>query len=858
MKTIYRIFLATIFCILLPTAATAVNISGDWKPGIYNFRKNTYTITTDATYNLTGNVRIYGQITIKGNITVTINGNGYSFWNKTETYDTKGIKTALFKVESGATLIIDNVDINGNAHLSWDAANHSTYFDANDEKNTGDGCRVLFDGGIWSEGNLKITNSEIHDFCTYCDYNALQTGTARDAAAVRGATGYGAITVKGGGYTIIDNCKIYDNRSHYGSAIVIRDQTNPNGDANALNNLRINISNTEIYYNYSTDTQGNPWCGIIRTHGSCWGNLTLTNVKIHDNGTAGECAGLYWNGKNMLTLDGCEIYNNYAQMAGGGFRNESTVQFVNNVTKIHDNHSDVLGGGIHFYGYAGGSVLSTAETFTYNLSDKLEVYNNTAPDGAGIAFQFTEKTTLTAGSSFITNFNGAKVYNNVASNNGGGIYSINTTKPEKNYNIVIKLNYGEISGNQATNGGGICVQHSNIEADDNTVGHTLTVSNNSASANGGGTYLENGTLTLSSAVIQGNKAPAGAGLFVYNSSDTYSSSTFSGGDFTGNTATTAGGGFGAYGKVNITLSDVNINHNAAPCGGGIYLGNGANLTFKGGIIANNTATAALPSGITTGYGNVALTDLRGVGGGIALTNGSTLNFDVSTDFGIYSNTAATAADDIYASGQSTKVYIPKMANIDLTGYTMPVQTLYWVEDYFTNDSGYAHGSKKNTSGTNIVRYRTALANQSETYYIMTESTDWPSGSFFAADKYLCLALGYTLQYVTIKKHGMNPGDNAIFDITRQGESTPYLTVVLACPDTGTDGIATKRVVLTEGTWTIAERDAWTWAYTNTTGPITRAISPTTPTADRTFTFQNTPTPDAPAHSESIQTNDMEN
>ncbi|MGN0223623.1 MAG: hypothetical protein ACI4AM_06320 [Muribaculaceae bacterium] len=841
---------------IFPATAAAVNISGTWKPGTYDSAKNTYTITTGATYNLTGNVSITGQITIKGNITVTINGNGYSFWNKTETYDTKGIKTALFKVESGATLIIDNVDINGNAHLSWDAANHSTYFDANDEKNTGDGCRVLFDGGIWSEGNLKITNSKIHDFCTYCDYNALQTGTARDAAAVRSATGYGAITVQGGGYTIIDNCKIYDNRSHYGSAIVIRDQTNPNGDANALNNLRINISNTEIYYNYSTNTQGNPWCGIIRTHGSCWGNLTLTNVKIHDNGTAGECAGLYWNGKNMLTLDGCEIYNNYAQMAGGGFRNESTVQFINNVTKIHHNYSAVLGGGIHFYGYAGGSYQEAPVTFVYNLSDKLEVYNNQAPNGAGIAFDFNEKATLVAGSSFITNFNGAKVYNNTATGNGGGIFSSNNTLPAKNYNVVIKLNYGEITGNSATNGGGICVQNSNIEADDNTAGHTLTVSNNSATDNGGGTYLENGTLTLSSAVIQGNTAQSGAGLFVYNSGSSYSSSTFSGGDFIGNTASVAGGGFGAYGKVNITLSDVNITGNSAPCGGGIYLGNGTNLTFRSGIINNNSATDLAKAAITTGYGDIPLTDLAGVGGGIAITNGSTLNFDVSTSFGIYGNTASMAADDIYASGQNTHVYIPKVANMDLANYSMPVESPYWVEDYFNNDTGYSYGSHKNDSGTNIVRYRTALSNLADTYYIMSEPADWPSDTFFAADKYLCLALGYTLQSITIEKHGMRPGDNAIFDITRQGDSTPYLTVVVACPDNSTDGIATKRVVLTEGTWTIAERDAWTWAYTNTTGAITRAVSPTMPTADRTFTFINEYNPTAPPHGESIQENNL--
>lgn len=856
MKTIYRIFLATIFCVLIPSTATAAtyNISGTWtatKTGSkYASATNTYTISGTNTYNLTGNLSVTGQITIASG-TVTINGNGKGIWNKTEPYDTKGIKTALFKVEAGATLIIDNANITGNAHLSWDTANHTTYFDVAEANSVPEGCRVLFYGGIWSAGNLEITNSSIHDFCTFCDLNVLDTGAARTENDVRHAGGYGAITVTGAGYTIIDNCKIYHNRSHHGAALVIHDQTT--GSAAATNN-RIEVSNSDIYRNTATGVQNNVWCGAIRTWGNCWGNLTLTNVKIRENNAFGECAGLYWNGQATLTLNGCEIYKNYATMAGGGFRNEGTVKFITNVTKIHDNYSAVRGGGIHFYSYAGANAPSTAVDFTYNLSDMLEVYNNTAPEGAGIAFDFNEKSTLAAGSSFITNFNGAKVYNNTATGNGGGIFSTNTTLAEKNYTVVIKLNYGEITGNSATNGGGICVQNSNIEADD--AGNTLTISNNTASANGGGTYLENGTLKLSSAVIQDNSAQAGAGLFVYNSSDSYSSSTFSGGDFIGNTASVAGGGFGAYGKVNITLSDVNISNNVAPCGGGIYLGSGSDLTFRSGIINDNLAKATAAPAISTGSGNVAVTDLAGVGGGIALTNSASLNFDVATSFGIYGNEADTAADDIYASGYSNRVSIPMVANMDLTNYPMPVQSLYWVEDFFNNDSGYANSSHKNASGTNIVRYRTALSNLADTYYVMSEPADWPSGTFFASDKYLCLALGYTLQSVTIEKRGMRPGDNAIFDITRQGESTPYLTVVVTCPDNSADGIATKRVVLTEGTWTIAERDAWTWAYTNTTGPITRAVSSTMPTADRTFTFVNEYNPSAPPHGESIQVNDL--
>ncbi|MGM9816578.1 MAG: hypothetical protein ACI304_05920 [Lepagella sp.] len=765
----------------------------------------------------------------------------------------------MFVVEAGATLIIDKVNINGNAHLTWDTANRTLYYDASDDtdnQGAGEGARVLYKGGLLVYGNLTMTNCVVHDILTYCDPKNLDadrySDTGRVEEDVRKATGYGAITIFGNdaatGTVSITNTKIYHNRSHYGAAIVVRNQ--------ATNSGNITLNGCDVYRNYSTGYHKNTWCGIIRTLGSCYSSIYLTNTKVRENSAYADCAGVYWNGRGTMYFDGCSVYNNYSRTMGGGMRLEANVKFQNNVTKVYNNEADQIGGGIHFYSYAGNLYGSTVVNFQYDINQYLEVYGNTAPRGAGIAFDFNENSTLAANSSFSANFNGANIHDNTASEMGGGILASNTTLPEKNYTVTINLNSGTIANNTAPYGAGLAVNKANITA--NPTSDRITISDNSATQNGGGVYLTDGTISLQSALISNNKASLGAGLYVEGSSAM--SSTFSGGTFYNNVASLSGGGFAVSGSgVTINLDDVDIQNNSAPAGAGVYVGNGAILNFAKGLIRANKAVGT--STLTTGYGQ-SLANLKGFGGGIFVDNNSTMNFSLSSGvLGIYNNVADMGADDIFATGVGTTVALPKVSTMTLTDYSAPVDRLYWVEDYMVGDTGYANGTNKINDGGGVQRYRTALSAGSDRYFVLDETVDWSGTNFNFSNKYLSLALGYTLLYITIEKSGMQGNDNAIFTITKKGETTPYATVVLSEQNahngvvTAEDGTKTlsKRVSVQEGEWIVQEVDAWTWAYQNNTGAITRPISNTTLPADRIFRFSNTKTTQIP-HAESIKIN----
>lgn len=219
------------------------------------------------------------------------------------------------------------------------------------------------------------------------------------------------------------------------------------------------------------------------------------------------------------------------------------------------------------------------------------------------------------------------------------------------------------------------------------------------------------------------------------------------------------------------------------------------------------------------------------------------------------------ADDIFATGNSTTVNLPKVSTMTLIDYSAPVDRLYWVEDYMVDDTGYANGTNKINDGGGVMRYRSALTAGSDRYFVMDEAVDWSGSNFNFKNKYLSLALGYTLLYITIEKSGMQGNDNAIFTITKKGETSPYAMVVLSEQNThngvviAADGTKTlsKRISVPEGEWIVQEVDDWTWAYQNNTGAITRQISSLTLPADRIFRFSNTKTTQIP-HAESIKIN----
>jgi len=108
-----------------------------------------------------------------------------------------------------------------------------------------------------------------------------------------------------------------------------------------------------------------------------------------------------------------------------------------------------------------------------------------------------------------------------------------------------------------------------------------TISNNTASSDGGGGIYCSGTLTISASTISNNTVASGYGGGIYYSGS--GSLTISGSTISNNTASSDGGGIYCSGS---TIS----NNTASGYGGGIcYYGSGS-LTISGSTISNNTAS----------------------------------------------------------------------------------------------------------------------------------------------------------------------------------------------------------------------------------------------------------------------------
>jgi uncharacterized repeat protein (TIGR01451 family) len=226
--------------------------------------------------------------------------------------------------------------------------------------------------------------------------------------------------------------------------------------------------------------------------------------------------------------------------------------------------------------YVDSDVTATVERFAF--------HNGWAVTGGGIEIEGD----LTLDSSTVSN--------NVASNNGGGIYI--------HYGIL-SLSNCTVSGNTTWIGGGIYNYNGYLTVNGSTV------SNNIASGNGGG--IENrGNLTLNNSTVSGNQAGGdGGGVKSTNGTVILNSSTVS-----GNEAGEDGGGiYGQDGTV--TLYNSTISENTAGDDGGGILSWCASpqpvyFTLQNSILAGNTASSGGPdcysgscSVLSAGYNIIA-------------------------------------------------------------------------------------------------------------------------------------------------------------------------------------------------------------------------------------------------------------
>jgi hypothetical protein len=126
-------------------------------------------------------------------------------------------------------------------------------------------------------------------------------------------------------------------------------------------------------------------------------------------------------------------------------------------------------------------------------------------------------------------------------------------------------------------------------------GVTVTGGNvvgNRSNQSGGGIYINyNGKLTLMNSAVSGNSASNGGGVYNYNSSAT-TSLTITNSTISGNSAGVGAGISNNYGKATIVNSTISGNIGQT-YGGGIYNGYSSSVTLINTTVANNRSDAAV-------------------------------------------------------------------------------------------------------------------------------------------------------------------------------------------------------------------------------------------------------------------------
>lgn len=417
------------------------------------------------------------------------------------------------------------------------------------------------------------------------------------------------------------------------------------------------------------------------------GRFEATQTIFYAN-LANTSGGAFYNSNaGTATLTGCNLtrngwYRDYAHAVdvgvttnGGAIYNAGTLM-LNTGTDVGNNRATANGGGIFNTGtlytsgraHIGGSVETTyTYEYDFDLRDWVmveQVYErlpgNRAVNGGGIYNQggvlsinntdIVYNYATTAGGGVWTSGNGGTIaYSRIIDNgfllnssgtatvitaNGGGIYVNNGGTLTLRGLSGGGLNMA-VSNNRAGTGGGIRVQSGATL----TATGTVSISNNTATTDGGGLYVQttaggttnltitgtrNGETGLSSITVSGNRAGNegttgnGGGIYVSTTAATFQNSTtnfnFTNVDVSANRATNGGGlysqtspaTFGAA-NLNLAVSGFNLNKNIALVdGGGFYnslggafLSAGSSWTLSGTrnpvtgissiVIADNTA-----------------------------------------------------------------------------------------------------------------------------------------------------------------------------------------------------------------------------------------------------------------------------
>lgn len=585
-------------------------------------------------------------------------------------------------------------------------------------------------------------------------------------------------------------------------------------------------------------------------------NLRLKNSLIESNYSPWHGGAIFWNlsSSGQIDLEGTTFERNcgglgaalYVQgdlvLKNCTFReNKAVIQNKNNPGYVHPafvsgNGYDGCGGALYIQpSCAGGQDASCNLTLQDCLFDGNEadldggailiyaIYNVTEPSRRDIILKLDIK-----GNTIISN--------NKAGRMGGGVALTMSNELAANrsyYNIdaEITMQGGQLTGNEAlgtfTNdratfpgtgfGGALFVDESPL-----TINNGFKILSNTSKNDGGAIYVGHGNVDVNNAELSGNTASEGNGG-----------------------AVCVGGG-------SVTFQNGVLKNNTAINGGGIYLAGGSDMTFTDGLITGNHAVVnSLSSAFTTVYKGGNTGDAIGCGGGIYLQSGTsakntTLDINVEESFGIYSNTADRAGDDIVAEGDYTVVTVPNVTSMDLKDFAGSVAQPNWYEDYVYIESGEIHDSEYSNHGflradnaNSGKRFHQMQTDGSGEYFNHLISFDTPYYTFSSAENkgYVCLSLGYLVLNATVHVTGLNEDENMYFVLEQMKKvdsdnwvvNKTYKVLLDGTRNKISDGVVQRTVRnIMPGMYRVRQfktdgNNPWAWSYI-VTEPLSGEIS----------------------------------
>ena len=748
-----------------------------------------------------------------------------------------------------------------------------------------DGCKFHHNTAGRSGGAMRIE--------TFCEFTGAQTEINNNTAGIMGGGihmyGYAASNLGkfDFDYFLTDKLYIHDNTADYGGGIGFQltsacqltagSTFNLHLNGATVSNNRANVKGGGLYFENLSRPDQEYTVNLHLNSGQMNNNKANPNKEDNYDKTLGKT---FYDKKDA---SGNVVSQEDNKSCGGAV-------FVYNTNINHDpNQAAVLTMNGNKAMRRGGAICVTGTKASANLK-AISATGNIAQDGGGLACMSTSGVTKDNYSSItlgnltldqcesigwgggvfadrgkITINDNATITRSTTGDLGGGIHCRNHS--------ILTINEATISNNTTNTGGGLYAQDlSTIEIGKATFEH------NTAHKNGGAIFLvKGGTLNINNQArftYNTVEEDGGGAICVKVNNDKeeeYIKGTIQNAYFAYNKAYRGGAiefdGINAGNSLIFTLKNNTMEHNEAKLGGALLI-NEAQVNYEGGLIRWNKAkyVEGDPGGPKTSFGYFPYywtyncyrdRKFSGFGGGIIVSKDGRLSISKTEPFGIYSNEADIAGNDISTvcsqpdkyndnnkspMGAECKYYpgtitIPNPKNLNLSEFQVPVpkSAISWMEDYNQEDGAYSLGTNKLKNEPHY-RYGQLLESADKRQLLGKIIVDTEAQGL---SQYLHLSLGYNFIFVKIIKEGLKEGESAIFNISYKENETYNKYMTIAFTGKAGGGPVERIVALTVGTWRIEETN-WSYTYKTSTPSIDITLTADDAIAAKmpTYTFKN--------------------